>query len=87
MMVEQFFHLASSTRESGTFSSHPEVNLKGHASRSSGVNTSESVRKVDAATSLRSDQEINNQVGNSNEPSRFLPKFFSFFFFSRNQFI
>ena len=52
MMTEQFFQLASSFRESGTFPSQSEVNPKGHASYSSSVNPNESVRKVNAVISL-----------------------------------
>jgi len=54
IVTEQFFILASSSRESGTFPSQPEVNPKGHASSSSTANPSESVRKVNAVISLRS---------------------------------
>ena len=53
MITEQFFQLASSSREPGTFPSQPEVNPKGHTSSSSG-SPSESVRKVNAVISLRS---------------------------------
>jgi len=42
------------------------VNPKGHPSSS--VNPSEPLRKVNAAISLRSGQEIDNQVATSNEP-------------------
>ena len=59
MMTEQFSKLASSSREPGTFPSHPEVNPKGHTSSSSG-NPSESVRKVNSVISLRSGREIDN---------------------------
>jgi len=51
MMTEQFFQLASSLREPGTFPSQPEMNPKGHASSSSG-NPNEPMRKVNAVISL-----------------------------------
>ena len=60
MMTEQFFQLASSSKESGTFSSQPEVNPKGHTSSSSTANPSESVRKVNAVISFQSSREIDN---------------------------
>jgi len=59
MMSEQFFQLASSSREPGTFPSQPEVNPKGHASSSS-RNPSEPVRKVNAVISLHFGREIDN---------------------------
>jgi len=52
IMIEQFFQLASSYTEAGTFSSQPEVNSKGHALFSSRVNPNQSVRKVNAVISL-----------------------------------
>jgi len=52
------------------------VNLKGHASSSTGANPSDSVRKVNAVISLRSDREIDNQVRNPNEPCRHPHQFF-----------
>jgi len=52
MMTEQFFQLASSSREPGTFSSQPKVNPKGHTSSSSSANPSESMRKVNAVIPL-----------------------------------
>jgi len=58
-MTEQFFQLASSSRESGTFPSQSEVNPKGHTSSSFG-NPSESVRKVNSVISLHSGREIDN---------------------------
>jgi len=76
MVIKQFFQLASSSRESGTFSSQPEVNPKGHASSSSGGNPSEPVRKVNAVISLCSGREIDNQVRNPNEPCRYPHQFF-----------
>jgi len=70
MTTEQFFQLALSSREPGTFPSQPEVNPKGHASSSSG-NPNELVRKVNAVISLRSSREVDNQVRNPNEPCRY----------------
>jgi len=67
MMTEQFFHLASSSRERGTFLSQPKVNPKGHASPSTG-NPNEPMRKVNAVISLHSGREVDNQVRNHNEP-------------------
>jgi len=52
MMTEQLFQLASSSRETSTFPSQPEVNPKGHASSYSDANPSEPVRKVNAIISL-----------------------------------
>ena len=60
MMTEQFFQLASSIRKPSTFPTQPELNPKGHASSSYGVNPSENVRKVNTIISLRSGREINN---------------------------
>jgi len=76
MMTEHFFQLASSSRESGTFPSQPEVNPKGHTSSSSGANTNESMRKVNAVISLQFGREIDNQVRNFNEPCMYPHQFF-----------
>ena len=77
MMTEQFFQLASSSREPGTFTSQPEVNLKGLISYpSSGPTSSENVRKKNAIISLRSSQKIDDQVRNSKEPYKFPHSFF-----------
>jgi len=70
MMIEQFFQLASSSRKSGTFSSQPKVNFKGHTSPSSD-NPSKPVRKVSVVEYLRSGREVDNQVRNPNEPCRY----------------
>jgi len=51
------------------------VNPKGHTSSYSG-NPSESMRKVNAAISLRSGREIDNQVRSPNEPCRYPHQFF-----------
>ena len=74
MMTEQFFKLASSSRESGTFPSQPEVNPKGHASSSSD-NPNEPVRKVNVLISLHSGREVDSQVRNPNEPCRYSHQF------------
>jgi len=76
MMTKQFFKLALSSRESGTFSSKPEMNPKGHASFSSNINHNEFVSKVNAVISLRSSEEIDNQIGTSSEQSRYPHSFF-----------
>ena len=70
MMTEQFYQLASSSRELGTFPSQPEVNSNGHASSFSG-NLNEPVRKVNVVISLCSGREIDNQVRSPNEPCRY----------------
>jgi len=76
MITEQFSQLASSSRESGTFRSQPEVNTKLHTSSSSGADPSEFVRKVNATISLQSGREIDDQVRNPNEPWMFPHQFF-----------
>jgi len=76
MVTEQFFQLASSSGEPGTFPSQPEVNPKGLISPpSSRSSSSENVRKINAIISLRSGRKI-NQVGNSKEPCKFPNNFF-----------
>jgi len=77
MMTEQFFQLASSSRELGTFPSQPDVNPKGLVSSpSTGPSSSKNVRKIITTISFRSYQEIDNQVGNSKEPCKFSHNFF-----------
>ena len=76
MRTEQFFQLASSSREPGTFLSQPVVNPKGHTFSSSGANPSEFVRKLNAVISLRFGREIDNQVRNPNEPCMYPHQFF-----------
>jgi len=49
---------------------------KGHASSSFGVNPNEPVRNVNVVRSLRCIWEIDNQVGNSNKPCKYLHNFF-----------
>ena len=50
------------------------MNTKGHASPSSG-NPNAPVRKVNVVIPLRSGQEVDNQVRNSNEPCRYPHQF------------
>jgi len=70
MMTEQFFQLASSSKEASTFPNQPEMNPKGLVS-SFGPSTFENVRKINAIISFRSVQEIDNQVENFKEPCKF----------------
>jgi len=65
--------------EPSAFPSQPELNPRGHTSSSSTVNPSESMRKVNIVTSLRSSREIDNQVGNSNESCKYPHSFFQKF--------
>ena len=60
MIIEQFFQLASSSKEPDAFPSQLEVKSKGHASSSSGTNPSEPIRKVNAVIFLRYGREIDN---------------------------
>ena len=76
MMTEQFFQLASFSREAGTFPSQIEVNPKGLVSSPSFVpSSSENVRKKNAIISLRSGQKI-DKVENFKDPCKFRHNFF-----------
>ena len=73
---EQFSQLASSTGELDTFLSQLEVNPNSHASFFSRVNSSKTVRKVNAIISIRSSREIDNQVENSKKSYKYPDNFF-----------